>query len=272
MGELFLYLYVIGALATGTLTAVVYLKVFFAEDQRNPSILGWLFTCAAMCPFHAIVWPFVIKGLLHTLKNYDTELRRQKEQKQYQEWVMGLQDSDDYPAPPWIDPKRFDPEFVKKWGVHYKKNPDTSSTHDAQSRITQENTARLTSEEIRRGSFQKRYATARALAQQHKTTQENKRIKDNKNAIEVDPKLSPIRTNFATEAGRLSADGISPKNMKRETFKARHTDVQTAIDKPEELKPFTASVVCHVCREVLIVDTLEREASCPNCRQRLVVH
>ncbi|MDN3986999.1 hypothetical protein [Zwartia vadi] len=272
MGELLLYVFAIGALVTGIVSALVYFKIFFGENQKDPSFFGWVLTCLTMCPVNALIWPFVIKGLINTLKNYDAELRRKKEQKRYQEWVMGLQDNDDYPAPPWINPKTFGPEFVKQWGNYYNNTADTSSTQKFQASITQVNSARLTSEEMRRGSFPQRYATAQKLAQQHKVAQEKKKIKDNRSLVELEPKLSPSRTNISIEVDRVSVDEVSPKDAKQEKINARHAFVQTTLNKPEQLKPFTKSVVCHVCRHVLIVDTLERESTCPNCRQHLIVH
>jgi hypothetical protein len=81
-----------------------------------------------------------------------------------------------------------------------------------------------------------------------------------------------ISSDDSTKKSSITIKSNEPKDSRRETFKARYTEAQKNLDKPEQRKPFSKAIVCHVCRHALIVDSLERETSCPNCRQHLVIH
>ncbi len=81
-----------------------------------------------------------------------------------------------------------------------------------------------------------------------------------------------ISSDDSIKKNSVNVKSNEPKDSRRETFKARYTEAHKNLDKPEQRKPFTKAIVCHVCRHALIVDSLERETSCPNCRQHLVIH
>lgn len=114
MGEVFGYVYVIGALGTGLLSACLYFKIFFGTEEKNQSLFGWIFTCASMCPAWALFWPFVIKRLWNDFSNFEKDWQRAIKQREYQDWAAGFQEDMDKPPPPWIDPTRFGNEFSEK--------------------------------------------------------------------------------------------------------------------------------------------------------------
>lgn len=114
MGEVFGYVYVMGAVGTGVLSAYLYLKIYFDTEEKNESLFGWIFTCVAMCPVWALIWPFVIKGIWNDLSNFEKNKKGAIKQREHQDWVAGFQEDMDKPPPPWIDPKRFSVEIQAK--------------------------------------------------------------------------------------------------------------------------------------------------------------
>jgi hypothetical protein len=58
----------------------------------------------------------------------------------------------------------------------------------------------------------------------------------------------------------------------RETPERAYVKAQAPFNETVQVAQFTKSVVCHVCRHVMIVDMLEREVLCSNCQQNITVH
>lgn len=273
MGEVFGYVYVIGALGTGLLSACLYFKIFFDTEEKNQSLFGWIFTCASMCPVWALIWPFVIKSIWNDLSNFETNKQRTTKQSEYQDRAAGFQKDMDKPPPPLIDSKIFGNEFSEK-NSYYDKPSDQAKSYQAAS--SQQNAAnenpRQTSEEIRRDAFKQRYIAAQVLAQKH-----SERLKAEAKEKEKLAKSSVLQTQ-GIDASSKSAriERSKPKQSTTEikeqsTFKESHTKSTVTEVGPSNVKAFTKQISCPVCRYSLTVDILDRETNCTNCRKYIAI-
>lgn len=274
MGEVFGYVYAIGAVATWLLSANLFFKLFFETEEKNKSFFGWLFTCASMCPLYALVWPFVIKGIWNDLSNFEKNKQRQIEQLKYTDWVMGFQEDMDIPPPPWIDPKRFGTEFAEKYANHNNKPLGHAKTRQAAS--SQENTTneipRQTSQEIRRDAFKQRFTTAEGLAKKYSERLKAEAKEKEKLTNYIVPQTKSIDESFRSVLiERLEPKEPTTEIKEQSTHKESHTKSNVTKASTSNVKTFTRQISCPLCRYSLTVDILDRETNCPNCRKYIAV-
>jgi hypothetical protein len=273
MAEVFGYVYVIGAMGTGLLSARLYFKIFFDAAEKNQSLFGWIFTCASMCPVWALFWPFVIKSILNDLSNFEKNKQRAIKQREYQDWVAGFQEDTAKAPPPWIDPKRFGKAFSEKH-TDYENPVDQAKSDQAvssQQNVTNEK-PRQTSEEIRRDAFKQRYIAAQILAQKH-----NERLKAEVKEKEKLAKSSVSQAQNiddlpkAVQVERSKPTQPSTEIKKQSNYKGSHTKSTVTEVSSSKKEAFTKQISCPVCRYVLTVDTLDRETNCINCRKYIAI-
>jgi hypothetical protein len=270
MVEFFGYVYVIGAVGTGLLSACLYLKIYFDTEEKNESLFGWIFTCVAMCPVWALFWPFVIKAIWNDLSNFEKNKQGAIKQREYQDWVAGFQEDMDKPPPPWIDPKRFSVEIQAKQVTQRDSsmnNPRSTESMDSSPEVV----SRPTAQEMRRNAFSQRYRDAHANARKyHDTILVTKTIK---NATGPITEANNPNMEVSSKAGTLmTSEPEVEVDVRRQSIKDGYTTAQTLFDEQAKIGAYSKCVICHLCRHSLAVDTLQREMSCPNCGQRIVVH
>jgi hypothetical protein len=271
MVELLGHVYVIGAVGTGLLSAYLYLKIYFDTEEKNESLFGWIVTCVAMCPLWALIWPFVIKAIWTDLSNFEINKQKGLEQRKYQEWVMGLQEDDDIPPPPWVDPKRFGNKFSKK---NSDRDESLNQAMPNRTASNQKQTAnvnpRQTSETIRRDAFKQRYMAAQILAKKYTEKLEAEAKEKEKLANLSDShikKVNSVTTPAPIETPKQLTSVIKTQSTRKGSYiKSTIPGVNLV-----EVNVFTKTISCPVCRYNLSVDALDRETNCTNCRQYIVI-
>jgi hypothetical protein len=271
MGEIFGYIYVMGAVGTALLSAYLYLKIYFDTEEKNQSLFGWIFTCVAMCPVWALIWPFVIKGIWNDLSNFEKNKKGAIKQREHQDWVAGFQEDMDKPPPPWIDPKRFGNELSKKNSDRDEPLNQAKPNHTASNQKQTTNiNPRQTSETIRRDAFKQRYMAAQILAKKHTARLEAEAKEKEKLA---NPSVSQIQKvdGVTTSAQIETPKQLTPAIKTQSTRKDSHTKSTISGFDSIEVNAFTKTISCPVCRYDLTIDVLDRETKCKNCRQHIVI-
>lgn len=130
---------------------------------------------------------------------------------------------------------------------------------------------RKTSEEMRRDSFKQRYENARVVAKNYSARDIATEAKGNEKKISLSERFLPSDT----PRSKTAVEEIkNPKQAEVKGILIKESDhkISMVFDESTKIKEvFTKSIDCHVCRYSFKVDLLEREATCPNCRQYIVI-